>query len=62
MTTAPVADQRRLLDLQELDTRAAKLGHQRRSHPASTARGSNHQHFKEGLMEEAVVQDRVAKD
>lgn len=37
MTTAPVADQRRLLDLQELDTRAAKLGHQRRSHPAIAA-------------------------
>ena len=37
MTTAPVADQRRLLDLQELDTRAAKLGHQRRTHPALAA-------------------------
>ncbi|QDB78972.1 hypothetical protein FHE66_11125 [Georgenia sp. 311] len=33
MTTAPVADQRRLLDIQVLDTRAAKLGHQRRSLP-----------------------------
>lgn len=33
MTTAPVADQRRLLDIQALDTRAAKLGHQRRSLP-----------------------------
>ncbi|TRW46865.1 zinc ribbon domain-containing protein [Georgenia yuyongxinii] len=33
MTTAPVKDQRRLLDLQALDTRAAKLAHQRRSLP-----------------------------
>jgi len=33
VTTAPVADQRRLLDLQALDTRAAKLSHQRRSLP-----------------------------
>lgn len=33
MTNAPVADQRRLLDIQALDTRAAKLGHQRRNLP-----------------------------
>ncbi|WP_413452818.1 hypothetical protein AA0Y32_08780 [Georgenia phoenicis] len=33
MTTAPVADQRRLLDIQTLDTRAAKLAHQRRTLP-----------------------------
>ncbi|MEE6282346.1 zinc ribbon domain-containing protein [Georgenia sunbinii] len=33
MTNAPVADQRRLLDIQTLDTRASKLGHQRRSLP-----------------------------
>jgi len=33
VTTAPVADQRRLLDVQALDTRAAKLNHQRRSLP-----------------------------
>ncbi|WP_127127431.1 zinc ribbon domain-containing protein [Georgenia sp. SYP-B2076] len=33
MTNAPVKDQRRLLDLQALDTRAAKLAHQRRSLP-----------------------------
>ncbi|PYG01720.1 hypothetical protein SAMN05216184_101183 [Georgenia satyanarayanai] len=31
MTTAPVADQHRLLDIQTLDTRAAKLAHQRRT-------------------------------
>lgn len=31
MTTAPVADQRRLLDLQELDTRLAQLAHRRRT-------------------------------
>ncbi|MHB1065701.1 MAG: CT398-like coiled coil hairpin domain-containing protein, partial [Georgenia sp.] len=37
MTTAPVRDQHRLLDLQALDTRAAKLAHQRRSLPVLTA-------------------------
>lgn len=34
MTTAPVADQLRLLDVQALDTRLAQLVHQRRTHPA----------------------------
>lgn len=33
MITAPPADQRRLLDIQELDTRLAQLAHQRRTHP-----------------------------
>jgi len=33
VTNAPVADQRRLLDVQALDTRAAKLTHQRRTLP-----------------------------
>lgn len=33
MTTAPPADQRKLLDLQALDTRLARLAHQRRSLP-----------------------------
>lgn len=33
MITAPPADQLRLLDIQELDTRLAQLAHQRRSHP-----------------------------
>ncbi|WP_127572835.1 zinc ribbon domain-containing protein [Georgenia faecalis] len=37
MTTAPVADQRRLLDIQALDTRAARLNHQRRSLPVHAA-------------------------
>lgn len=36
MTTAPPADQRRLLDIQELDTRLAQLAHQRRTHPTLT--------------------------
>ncbi|WP_199421952.1 zinc ribbon domain-containing protein [Actinotalea solisilvae] len=34
MTTAPVADQLRLLDVQALDTRLAQLAHARRTHPA----------------------------
>lgn len=33
MTTAPAADQRRLLDVQALDTRAAQLAHRRRTLP-----------------------------
>lgn len=33
MTTAPVADQRRLLEIQALDTRTARLSHQRRTLP-----------------------------
>jgi predicted nucleic acid-binding Zn-ribbon protein len=33
VTTAPPEDQRRLLDVQALDTRTAQLAHARRSHP-----------------------------
>lgn len=33
MTTAPAADQLRLLEVQALDTRAAQLAHQRANHP-----------------------------
>ncbi|MBC7290232.1 MAG: hypothetical protein H5T83_02695 [Actinotalea sp.] len=33
MTTAPVADQQRLLEVQALDTRLAQLAHQRANHP-----------------------------
>ena len=33
MTTAPVADQQRLLEVQALDTRAQQLDHSRRTHP-----------------------------
>jgi uncharacterized protein len=34
VATAPPEDQRRLLDVQALDTRTAQLAHQRRTHPA----------------------------
>lgn len=37
MSTAPKVDQRRLLDLQALDTQLAKLAHERRSHPSIAA-------------------------
>lgn len=37
MTTAPATDQRRLLDVQALDTRLAQLAHQRRALPAIAA-------------------------
>lgn len=33
MTTAPPEDQRRLLDLQQLDTRLDQIAHRRRTHP-----------------------------
>lgn len=36
MTTAPVTDQRRLLDLQALDNQLARLAHQRRTLPVLT--------------------------
>ena len=34
MATAPPEDQRRLLEVQALDTRLQQLVHQRRNHPA----------------------------
>lgn len=37
MTTAPAADQRRLLDVQALDTRLAQLAHRRRTLPEHAA-------------------------
>lgn len=37
MTSAPVADQHRLLEVQALDTKAAQLAHQRATHPARAA-------------------------
>lgn len=37
MTTAPVSDQRTLLDVQGLDTTLAKLTHQKNSHPTLAA-------------------------
>lgn len=37
MTSAPVADQHRLLEVQALDTRAAQIAHQRAVHPARAA-------------------------
>lgn len=36
MATAPPADQLRLLDVQELDTRAQQLAHQRKNLPEHT--------------------------
>ena len=33
MTTAPPEDQRRLLDLQQLDTRLDQIAHRKRTHP-----------------------------
>ncbi|MBO1750656.1 hypothetical protein J4G33_02435 [Actinotalea sp. BY-33] len=58
MSTAPVADQHRLLEVQALDTRAAQIAHQRAKHPA-------HQTVTElssrlADVESAVVTSRTA--
>jgi len=37
VTTAPAADQLRLLDVQAIDTRLAQLAHQRKTHPSIAA-------------------------
>lgn len=57
MTTAPPADQRRLLDIQELDTRLAQLAHQRRTHP--TLATLTELHDRAGDLERARTQAGV---
>lgn len=58
MTTAPVADQLRLLEVQALDTRAAQLAHQRASHPAHAALAEIDARLMD--LEAAVVTSRTA--
>ena len=58
MTTAPVADQLRLLEVQALDTRAAQLAHQRRNLPALTQLGELGERLAD--LEAAVVASRTA--
>jgi len=58
VTTAPVADQLRLLEVQALDTRAAQLAHQRASHPAHAALAEIDARLVD--LEAAVVTSRTA--
>lgn len=58
MTTAPVADQHRLLEVQALDTRAAQLAHQRASHPAHAVLAEIDERLVD--LESAVVTSRTA--
>lgn len=61
MTTAPALDQRRLLDVQALDTQLAKVAHARRSHP-SIATLAELAGRAEDLRRSAVLADSVVKD
>lgn len=58
MTSAPVADQHRLLEVQALDTRAAQITHQRTGHPARAAVGAAAARLAE--LEERLVSARTA--
>lgn len=58
MTTAPVADQLRLLDVQALDTRLAQIAHQRTSHPAHATASELAGRLAD--LESAVVTSRTA--
>lgn len=58
MTTAPVADQLRLLEVQALDTRAQQIAHQRRTHPAHQAAEELSARLAD--LEAAVVTSRTA--
>jgi predicted nucleic acid-binding Zn-ribbon protein len=58
VSTAPVADQLRLLEVQALDTRAAQLAHQRRTLPAHAAVADLASQLAD--LEGAVVTSRTA--
>lgn len=58
MTTAPVADQLRLLEVQALDTRASQIAHQRRTHPAHAAATELASQLAD--LESALVTSRTA--
>ena len=58
MTTAPVADQLRLLEVQALDTRAQQIAHQRRTLPAHAAAAELSSQLAD--LEAAVVTSRTA--
>jgi uncharacterized protein len=58
VTNAPVADQLRLLEVQALDTRAAQVAHQRRTHPAHALVAELDSRLAD--LEAAVVTSRTA--
>lgn len=58
MTTAPVADQLRLLDVQALDTRLQQLAHSRRTHPGHARAAELAAQL--GDLDAAVVTSRTA--
>lgn len=58
MTSAPVADQHRLLEVQALDTRAAQIAHARATHPARAAVDAAAARVAE--LEERLVEARTA--
>ncbi|NCT90102.1 hypothetical protein GXB85_03915 [Cellulomonas sp. APG4] len=58
MTTAPVTDQHRLLEVQALDTRLAQIAHQRASHPAHARAQELSTRLAD--VESAVVTSRTA--
>jgi predicted nucleic acid-binding Zn-ribbon protein len=58
VTTAPPEDQRRLLDVQSLDTRLAQLAHQRRSHPVLARLGELDSRLAD--VETSLVASRTA--
>ncbi|GMA31622.1 zinc ribbon domain-containing protein [Litorihabitans aurantiacus] len=61
MTTAPATDQRRLLDVQALDTQLAKVAHARRSHPTlatlTELAGRAEDLRRSSVLAESVVND-----
>ncbi len=58
MTSAPVADQHRLLEVQALDTRAAQIAHAKATHPARAALSEATARVTE--LEERLVVARTA--
>lgn len=61
MSTAPALDQRRLLDVQALDTQLTKVAHQRRSHPTlatlTELAGRAEDLRRSSVLAESVVND-----
>jgi uncharacterized protein len=65
VTTAPAADQLRLLDVQALDTRLAQLDHRRRGLPehAEVAElGTRHDLLRDRLVAARTVADDIARE
>ena len=59
MTTAPAADQERLLDVQALDTRLAQLAHRRQSLPAQASLDAARAELADASREEVTARTEV---